>query len=208
MNKTASAALAAAVLATAGGVAIAGQVSGEPQATVARNAPIAPPAGPGNRGAAHQTSAAALREHLDRGDEGYLKDVNWKTARSFTVPGTELRGWTFIQPGKRCIAIPDPLAEGYGVTCKTPREITAGEGSVLMLTPTESGKPILAGIMVSGTQTATVQTPGKTAARWERTGDVYAGTVPAGSRLASAGMSRSIDPEPAELVPPATPTTP
>ena len=55
MNKTASAALAAAVLATAGGVALAGQVSGEPQATVARNAPIATPAGPGNRGAAHQT---------------------------------------------------------------------------------------------------------------------------------------------------------
>ena len=93
--------------------------------SVASDAPAAPPRGPGNHGAAHQSSRTALRAHLEPSGAAYLANVDWDGARSFAIPGTRLHGWTFEQPGRRCLAVPDPIAEGYGVTCNTPEEVRA-----------------------------------------------------------------------------------
>lgn len=181
---------------TAGGAGVAvGQSADKPesQAAPVDQATIAPPPGAGNPGASHQTSAAALRAHLDHGS--YFEGVDWSSARSFPIAGSKLRGWTFNQgTTKRCLAIPDPLAEGYGVTCKTSDEVKAGDGTVLMLAPSGSDAQSVVGAMVAPDDTASLKAPGGTSANWKRSGDVYAGTAPAGSRLQAADKGQSIDP--------------
>lgn len=183
------------------GVAVAEQLSSEP-ASVASDAVVAPPAGPGNLGAAHQTSSSALRVHLERGGPEYLEGVDWGSARSFAIPGTRLRGWTFEQPGKRCLAMPDPIAEGYGVTCNTPQQVSAGKASVVILPPTDAKAPNIVGVLTSANKTAAIRTPSGAAAPWQRIGDIYAGTAPTGSRLENAGVTQAINPPTKEVVPP------
>lgn len=196
---------------TAGGAGVAvGQSGDKPEgraAPVNQNAKISPPPGSGNVGARHQTSVAALRAHLDHGS--YFKGVDWSSARSFPIAGSKLRGWTFNQnQTKRCLAIPDPLAEGYGVTCKTPEEVKAGNGTVLVLAPRGSGVRSVAGAMVAPGDTASLKAPDGASANWERSGDVYAGTAPEGSRLEAAGKRQAVDPPSNELVPADSPSTP
>ncbi|HEX8206192.1 MAG TPA: hypothetical protein VF587_09050 [Solirubrobacteraceae bacterium] len=171
---------------------------------VASDAVVAPPPGPGNQGAAHQTSSSALRAHLAAGGGSYLDGVDWASARSFAIPGTRLRGWTFDQPGKRCLAMPDPISEGYGVTCQTPDAVAAGKASVVVLPPADAGAPNVVGVLVSGNHTASIEGAAGAAASWERIGDVYAGTAPAGSRLVTAAGSKGINPPASGFVPPAT----
>lgn len=186
----------------AAGIAVGEPWSGpEAPAPVAENAPVTPPPGPGNVGAAHQTSSVALRARLERGDGAYLRGSDWESARSFAIPGTNLRGWTFDQgSGKRCLAIPDPLAEGYGISCDTPEEIAGGESTVVMLPPAGSGAPNIIGVLTSGNERATIDAPQGAVKHWERIGDVYAGVAPAGSRLITAAGSQAIDPPPGEVV--------
>jgi hypothetical protein len=164
------------------------------------NGPVAPPPGPGNHGAPHQTSSSALRAHLEPSDPAYLRGTDWGSARSFAIPGTSLRGWTFEQPGRRCLALPDPLAEGYGVICKTPAEVAAGEASVIVLPPRDSGAPNIVGVITSGSERASIEAPPGAATHWARIGDVYAGTAPAGSRLVTATGKKAINPRPAVIV--------
>lgn len=185
------------------GVAV-GEVGSNPK-PVSNDAVVAPPQGQGNHGAEHQNSSAALREHLERSDSGYLKGVDWSTAQSFAVPGTSLRGWTFehADGGKRCLAIPDPLAEGYGVTCNAPSEVARGEATVVMLPPVASGAPNVVGALVSGEATARISGGRDASADVRKIGDVYAGTAPAGSRLVVAGRSQSIEPPTDGFVEPA-----
>jgi hypothetical protein len=171
--------------------------------SVPSDAVVAPPPGPGNLGAAHQTSGSALREHLQRAGPAYLDGTDWASARSFAIPGTRLRGWTFAQPGKRCLAIPDPLSEGYGVTCRTPRQIAAGEASVVMLPTTKSGAPNIVGVLTRRNQTAAIEAPSGATSHFKQTGDdVYAGTAPAGSRLVTAARRQAINPPTNEFVAP------
>lgn len=184
------------------GVAV-GEVGSNPK-PVSSEAVVAPPQGSGNHGAGHQSSSAELRAHLERNDSGYLKGVDWSTAQSFAVPGTSLRGWTFEQAaGKRCLAIPDPLAEGYGVTCNTPSEVARGEATVVMLPPKASGAPNIVGALLSGDATARISGASVASADVRKIGDVYAGTAPAGSRLVVAGRSQSIEPPTGGFVEPA-----
>lgn len=189
------------------GVAIAeSQLGADSSAPVpVANVPVAPPPGPGNIGAAHQTSSDALRAHLDRGGPEYLKGTDWGSARSFAVPGTRLRGWTFEQQsGKRCLAMPDSLAEGYGITCRTPEEIADGKATVVLLPPTKaSTAPNIIGVLTTGSKTASIETPSGATKTWERIGDVYAGTAPAGSRLVTAAGSQAIDPPTTGTIQPA-----
>lgn len=198
-------------LAVAGALAVgvAGVAVGDPWSgsdrpapvAVADDAPVAPPPGPANAGAAHQTSSTALRTHLERGGPEYLEGSDWASARSFAIPGTNLRGWTFDQrSGKRCLAIPDPLAEGYGISCDTPKEIAAGESTVVMLPPVGSGAPNIVAALTAGNAAASIEAPQGDAKYWERIGDVYAGVAPAGSRLVVAGRSQAIAPAPGEVV--------
>lgn len=153
------------------------------------------PPGRGNVGAEHQTSTSALRDHLERAGAEYVSDSDWESARSFSIPGTQLRGWTFDQPGERCLAIPDPVAEGYGVSCRTRAEIERGEASVVMLPPATSGAPNIVGVLTIGEATARLESS-SAGVHWARIGDVYAGTAPAGSRLVTADRSQMIKPPP------------
>ena len=165
------------------------------------NTPVQPPTGPGNHGAEHQTSRSALRAHLQPSGPTYLRTTNWDSAQSFAIPGTNLRGWSFDQPGKRCLALPDPLAEGYGITCKTLAEVAAGEASVILLPPRDSGAPNIFGIITTAGERASIEAPPGTAAQAARIGDVYVGTAPAGSRLVTArGKKKAINPAPADIV--------
>ncbi len=185
--------LAAGVLLTGlVGVALGEVVSST--APVPDDVGIVPPAGNGNLGAKHQTSSSALRAHLERADPKYLAGVNWATARSFQIPETDLRGWTFSQAsGKRCLAIPDPLVEGYGITCKSSQEIAAGEATVVMLPPPSSGAPNIVGVLASEGGNARI-TGLKNDGQLRKVGDVFAGTAPAGSRLVTEAGSQTIDP--------------
>lgn len=171
--------------------------------TVARDAPVVPPPGPGNLGAPHQTSSSALRAHLQAGGPAYLANTDWSSARSFAIPGTRFRGWTFAQPGKQCLAIPDPITEGYGVACRTPQDIAAGEATVVMLPPTEARAPNIVGVLITGSETPSIEAPPGTRTHWERIGDVYAGTAPTGSRLVTASGRQTIDPPTTRFVQPA-----
>ncbi|MCW2997428.1 MAG: hypothetical protein JWQ20_1651 [Conexibacter sp.] len=200
--------IAAGALAVASaGVAIAGsQLSAESPAPVpVANAPVAPPTGPGNIGAAHQTSSDALRAYLERGDPEYLMGTDWGSAQSFAVPGTRLRGWTFDQQsGKRCLAMPDSLSEGYGITCRTLEEIADGKATVVFLPPTKGASaPSIVGVLTSGDETASLETPPGASKAWARIGDVYAGAAPAGSRLVTAAGSQAIDPPTTGTIQPA-----
>lgn len=197
-----SLAVAGALAVGVAGVAVGDPWSGsEAPVPVAENAPVALPPGPGNAGAAHQTSRTALRTHLERGGPEYLEGADWASARSFAIPGTNLRGWTFDQrSGKQCLAIPDPLAEGYGISCDTPKEIAAGESTVVMLPPAGSGAPNIVAALTVGNAAASIEAPQGDAKHWQRIGDVYAGVAPAGSRLVVAGRSQAIDPPPGEVV--------
>lgn len=130
------------------------------------HARVVPAPGPGNHGAPHQTSADALRAHLAPS----LRDVDWDAAKSFAIPGTDLRGWTFDQPGKRCLALPDPLSESYGVICRTPEEIAAGEAKIKIITPPGFTTPTIAGGLLSPGDD-----PPRGRLRWVRIGDVYVG---------------------------------
>lgn len=185
---------------SASAVAVASGVGGlwPESARVTRDAVVAPPAGPGNLGAAHQTSVSALRSHLGGSGSG----TDWDSARSFAIPGTRLRGWTFDQPGKRCLALPDPIAEGYGVKCASSTEVAAGEASVIFRPPTDSKAPNIVGVLISGGRTAAIETRSGARAPFERTGDVYVGIAPAGSRLVSAGRTQSIGPPSGRFVAP------
>lgn len=165
------------------------------------DAPVVLPPGPGNHGARHQTSSSALRAHLERSDPKYLRGTAWGSARSFAIPGTSLRGWTFEQPGRRCLALPDPLVEGYGVICKTPAEIAAGAASVMVLPPRDSGAPNIVGVITSKGERASIEAPPGAAMRWARIGNVYVGTAPAGSRLVTAAGKKLINPRPAKVIP-------
>lgn len=181
---------------TLGGAGVAvgqGQTGPSTMKLVARDAPVTPPAGSGNYGASHQHSIAALRAHLEPSDPTYLADADWDSARSFMIPGTQLRGWTFEQPAKRCLALPDPIAEGYGITCNTRAEIAAGRATVLVRPPAEAHAPNIVGALVSATGTASISVPSGTASQSERIGDVYVGTAPSGSRLVVASRSLRID---------------
>lgn len=192
---------------TVGGAGLAtGQVAGGSPAQVQQA--VAPLAGRTNFGAPHQTSSSALRAHLERGNPEYLADVDWSSARSFVIPGTSFRGWTFAQPRKRCLAIPDPLVEGYGITCRTPKDIAAGKATVVMLPPTETGAPNIVGVLTTGSETPSIEAPPGSTKHWQRTGDVYAGTVPAGSRLVTASGRHAIDPPKDDILPPSQVPTP
>ncbi len=163
------------------------------------DAPVIPPPGPGNHGAAHQTSRIALRAHLEPSGPTYLANTDWGSARSFAIPGTDLRGWTFDRPGKRCLALPDPVAEGYGVTCNTAEEIAAGAATVMVLSPTGAHAPNIVGALVADGGMASVETPPGTKAQWDRFGDVYVGTAPTGSRFLTGSRSQSVRPPSAEV---------
>lgn len=172
--------------------------------TVTRDAPITPPPGPGNFGAAHQTSPTVFRAYFDHGEE-YLSSTDWGSLRSLPISGTRLRGWTFKQRAKRCLALPDPIAEGYGVTCKTAEAIRRGEATVLVLAPANAGVRSIVGALVARGGTATLQAPPGDSATLVRTGDAYAGAAPAGSRLTTAGRRQTVDPPPNPLISPAKP---
>lgn len=190
------------------GIAIGQAQSGDeapvasPPTPIAADAPMVPPPGPGNYGAAHQTSRAALRAHLEPAGPEYLVNVEWNAARSFAIPGTRLRGWTFQQPSKRCLALPDPIAEGYAVTCNSPEEIAAGKATIVIVAPVAAHAPNLVGALTASSGTASIVAPRGTAAKVERTGDVYVGTVPAGSRLVTASASQVVDPPTNEVLSP------
>lgn len=173
--------------------------------TGARDAPITPPPGPGNLGAAHQTSPTAFRTHLDPA-EADRSGTDWASLRSLPISGTPLRGWTFTRRAKRCLALPDPIAEGYGVTCKTAKAIKDGEATVLVLVPPNAGVQSIVGALVAAGDIASLQTPAGGSATLNRTGNAYAGTAPAGSRLTTAGRSQVIDPPANALVEPVTPS--
>lgn len=153
----------------------------------------APPRTDTNLGADHQTSSSALREHLERADSGYLAGADWSTARSFAIPGTRLRGWTFATREKRCLALPDPLVEGYGVSCKTPQEIADGQASVIFTPPADSDAPNIVGVLVADGQRASIDPPPGTTANWESWSDLAVGTAPSGSRLVVAGRRIAIE---------------
>lgn len=157
----------------------------------------------GNLGSPHQTSSSALRAHLAPPGLETFANTDWSSARSFAIPGTRLRGWTFERPGKRCLAIPDPLAEGYGVTCNTPQEIAAGKATVIVLPPTEARAPTIVGVLTAGSGTASIDAPSGTTTHWKRIGDVYAGVAPTGSRLVTASGRHAIDPPTTKFVQPA-----
>lgn len=184
-----------------GGTAVAAttQLTAGPR-PVARDTAVTLPPGPGNLGAPHQTSSRALRAHLRPAGAEYLANVDWSSARSFAIPGTRFRGWTFEQPGKRCLAIPDPLSEGYGVTCRTPTAIAAGHATLVMLPPIAARAPNIVGVLTSGRETPFIDAPSGTTTHWERIGDLYAGTAPAGSRLVTASGRHAIDPPQSKVV--------
>lgn len=195
--------LAVAALSGGAGIAVAGDrlLASGSAVPLADDVPVAPPAVNGNQGAAHQHSVNALRDHLTLGGPGYLRDVDWQSADSFPVPGTQLRGWKFDQPGKRCLALPDPVAEGYGVTCRTPQEIAAGKASVMVLPSPDSGVPNVIGALTSGGQLASIE-PRTPDVHWQHIGDVSVGIAPAGSHLVTAGGRQKINPPPNETVTP------
>lgn len=193
--------VAAAGTATAGTL-VAIQDSSRP--SVAPVAPIKPPPGPGNLSAAHQESAAAMRAYLDHGQADFA-GTDWTSLRLIPIPGSKLTGWSFTQGAKRCLALPDPIAEGYGITCKTPKAIRAGEATVLVLVPANAGVPNIVGALVADDATASLDTPTGPSKTFRRTGDVYAGTAPAGSRLTAAGKRLAVDSPPNPLPAPAAP---
>lgn len=164
-------------------------------------APAAPQSSPSNAGADHQVSRAALRAHLERGGDGYLRGSDWASAQSFAVPGTKLRGWTFQQQsGKRCLALPDPIVEGYGVKCSTSTEIADGVATVVLIPPASTEAPSIVGVLTSGTRTASVDAPDGDAGILTRIGDVYAGSAPVGSRLITDAGSQTLNPPKHEYV--------
>lgn len=172
--------------------------------SVAPDAPIKPPPGPGNLGAAHQEAAAAMRAYLDHGQAEFA-GTDWTSLRVIPIPGTKLTGWSFTQGAKRCLALPDPIAEGYGITCKTLREIRAGEATLLVLAPRNAGVSSIVGALVADDATASLDTPTGPSSTFKRTGDVFAGTAPVGSRLTAAGKRLAVDPPQYPLEAPVTP---
>ena len=182
----------------AGVAAVAdGQQPAVPSPVLAvRDAAIAPPSERGNLDAAHQTSNSALRAHLEPAGRGYLEGSDWSSARSFAIPGTQLRGWTFNQQDKQCLAVPDPAAEGYGVTCNTREEVASGKATVIVTPPTGSGAPNVVGVLEADNTSASIDVPPGTAARFERIGDVSVGIAPSGSHLVTASGKHAIQPPP------------
>ncbi|MBJ7459591.1 MAG: hypothetical protein JHD02_10420, partial [Thermoleophilaceae bacterium] len=135
-----------------------------------------------NEGADHQVSADAFRAFLEGDNPEPLSDVKWASLESFEVTGTNLRGWTFQKGGGKCIAVPDPLSEGYGVSCGDGKAAAAGQVAVVFNTPKGTGKPQIVGALTVPGQAVSLS--GASSKSWSRAAsDVYAGSAADGARL-------------------------
>lgn len=145
-----------------------------------------------NEGAAHQTSAAAFKAHLDTSTS---QAPVGSDLQSFEVAGTNLRGWTFSDGPRKCLALPDPVVEGYAVKCGTKQDVAAGEVAVVFSPPKNTGRWPIAAARVADGDAATVA--GSDARNWRKSRDVYAGRVNDGATLTVAGRPQAVRSAPA-----------
>jgi hypothetical protein len=138
-----------------------------------------------NVGAAHQTSVSAFRAHIEAA--GAAPDADWSTAKTFPIAGTKLNGWTFNSGSQDCLAVPDPVVEGYAVKCGDKSEVADGKIAFVFAPAVQTGEPNIAAVL--SPTASDVSVSGSDQSTWKRSGNVTAGKV-ADDAVISAGPRR------------------